>query len=52
MQNGKPLTTVCPVTLTSSALPTFTVIAVKGSSSNPLPTNLRSAPSDPFTPQE
>lgn len=52
MINGVPRGTVCPVTLTSSALPTFTVTAVKGSSSNPVFTDLRSAPSDSYTPQE
>jgi len=49
---GIPRTTVCPVTLTSGALPTFTVTAIKGSSSSPQPTDLRSAPSDSYTPQE
>ncbi|PRW45179.1 lactation elevated 1 [Chlorella sorokiniana] len=50
--NGVPRGTVCPVTLTSGALPTFTVTAVKGSSSNPVFTDLRSAPSDSYTPQD
>lgn len=49
--NGVPRSTVCPVELTSTALPTFVVTAVKGPS-NPLPTDLRSAPSNSFTPQE
>lgn len=52
MKTGVPTKTVCPITLTSPTWPTFTVMAIKGSSSNLLPTDLRSAPSDSFTPQE